>query len=209
MSKSLGNIMTVRELVQGEHSPRVLRYALLSAHYRQQVNVSAETLDGARRALERLDTLYQAALDASGSEAVRGELSAASEAARVRFTEALADDLGIAGALAALYDLVSEVHRLSRERTLSRSEGELLLELWRDADRVLGFLIPLEEELPAEVEREARQRLVFRQERQFGRADEIRRRLAEQGFILEDSQSGSLVIWGKGRKMINFPQQIA
>lgn len=204
MSKSLGNIYTVRSFLDEGHSPRVLRFALLTTHYRQQLNFTQDALDAAAASLERLDTLAQAARYALEQSAgtVRDELAGEIEAARGRFREALEDDLGISGAMAALFDLVSTVHRLNRDQPLSREEGSALLAFWRDTDRVLGFLESGATELPRMVEELVRERVRWRQAGNYRRADEIRDELRTRGFKLEDAKDGTVVIWGKGRKVI-------
>ena len=204
MSKSLGNVLTLRELVERGESPRVLRYVLLMAHYRQQLNLTDESLPAAQRSLERLDTLCQAALNAAGAGAVNPSVQSVVSITRERFAASLADDLGISGAMAALYDLVSDIHRINRETPLSTSDGAELLAFWRDVDRVLGFLFVQDEVLPDTIEASVCDRLRMRKGQRFVDADKIRTTLATQGFQLEDTKEGTLVIWGKGRKMVIF-----
>ena len=201
MSKSLGNVYLLKDLLQKGYSPRAVRYILLVTHYRQTLNFTHRAVEAAARSLERLDTLYQAANLANGGGRVRSGLQDALDTARVDFTAALEDDLGISEALAALFKLVSRVHQLEAETALNKAEGGLIKVFWADADRVLGFLIH-QRDLPLEVIDAVRERIEFRQMRRFEDADRIRDELAVAGFQLEDISDGTVVIWLGGRKIV-------
>jgi cysteinyl-tRNA synthetase len=204
MSKSLGNFYTLSDLLKQGHSPRTLRYVLLTTHYRLQLNFTESALRSAGSSLERLDTLYQVAVTASGPGEVRGNLIDIIGSARKGFTQSLEDDLGIAGAMAALFDFVSAVHRRDRTVRLNAAEGEAVLSFWRDADQVFGVLLPTPAELSEAVETLVHERMVMRRERKFEEADQIRRGLADEGYQIEDGKEGTLVIWKEGRVIISF-----
>ncbi len=202
MSKSLGNFYTVRELIDKGFSPRAIRYVLLTTHYRQRLNFTMEAVGAAKAALERLDTLRQAVNGATGEGFVRPILQEELDRTRQGFTSGLEDDLNIAQSLASLFDLVGAVHRLARAAPLNLAEGAAILETWNGVDAVLGVLEPTETGLPTEIVEAVRRRARLRRERNFAAADTIRGELTARSFTLEDAQGGTIVIWNKGRQLV-------
>ncbi len=204
MSKSLGNFYTLNNLIDKGLEPRAIRYLLLSAHYRQQLNFTFEAVQSATAALQRLDTLYQSATTAQSDGFVRDELQKVVDLARTKFATALSDDLNVSEALSALFDLVREVHRFEREVSLNRREGLLIASFWQEVDHVLGVLMPNEVELPDDIEKLVKTRLVLRREKKYAEADNIRGKLMNLGYQIEDTKQGCVIIWSKGRKFIDI-----
>jgi len=204
MSKSLGNVYLLKDLLAKGYSPRVIRFVLLITHYRQPLNFTHDAVVAASRSLQRLDTLYQAASIAAGHGAVRSKLNEALQTAREEFTSALEDDLGISEAMAALFKLVRATHQVSRDAPLNKAEGVAIKVLWSDVDRVLGFLIPEKVDISEDIAQAVRNRIGFRRSHKFGEADRIRRELMDSGYQLEDTPEGTVVIWSGGRKLITF-----
>ncbi len=195
MSKSLGNFFTIREILDKYH-PEVVRYFLISSHYRSAINYSEENLQIARQNLER----FYHALKGLSLEVLTpyGDLPA-DNAYVQRFDAAMSDDFAAPEALAVLFDLV-------REMNTSRAAGDMekLTEqarLLRSLAAVLGVLGCEAEaflqagsagELSAEaIEALIAERVQAKKERNFARADEIRESLLEQGVVLEDSREGT------------------
>jgi len=202
MSKSLGNFFTLRELIEKGYPARSIRYVLLTSHYRQQINLSEDSVLAANAALERLDTLRHSAIEGAGAGEIRVDLAESIKESELNFTRSIEDDLGISGALAALFELVSAVHRFSNKSPLNKKEGEALLEFWRKVDIVLSFLFPEQKELPLEVLESVKTRLKARLERDFSLSDEIRDDLASKGYQIKDTREGTIVIWAQGRELV-------
>ncbi|MCF7810340.1 cysteine--tRNA ligase, partial [bacterium] len=202
MSKSLGNVYTIQDLLDKGYSMRAVRYVLLTTHYRQQLNFTDEAIKAAYHSIERLDTLVQAAESANGDGEVRSVLAEYIEIARKGFTDALLDDLGISEAMAALFNLVSSVHRLTNEIPLNRAEGSVILDFWKDVDRALGLLIAEDQDIPEDIYELILKRIEYRANRDFKMADKIRLDLENQGYQLEDLKGETVVIWHGGRKTI-------
>ncbi|MDP8228107.1 MAG: cysteine--tRNA ligase [Candidatus Electryoneaceae bacterium] len=222
MAKSTGNFFTLRDLLDKGHPPRAIRYVLLTTHYRQPLNYSDDVIHSAIASLERLDTLYQSATLAvwpksttidgerkitSYHERIRTELLKAMDTVRDDFSGSLEDDLGIAGALAALFEFVSAVHKEEQVCGLNQLEGMKIRVLWHDFDRVLGVLIPNNTGLPIEIEDLVRIRMERRHERNYDLADKLRKTLADLGYQLEDAPTGTVVIWPQGRTVITLPSE--
>jgi cysteinyl-tRNA synthetase len=196
MSKSLGNVLLLKELL-AQHPGEVIRLGLLTAHYRQPLDWTDQLLVESRR---RLDRMY-AALREAGIAGAGSEPDAALVPDRVR--AALEDDLNTPEALAGLADLVRAVNRATapdeRARLAAglRAGGWLLGLLQQDpGDWFAGVAAAADGLSEAEIEALLAERERLRGERQFAAADGIRDRLAQQGIVIEDGQGGTR--WRRG-----------
>jgi cysteinyl-tRNA synthetase len=190
MAKSTGNIARVGEVLAAGVSPRALRLALVSVHYRAGLNHSDESLAAAGAALERLDAAV-AALDAYAEDGPDDTtLPAALDAAREVFGAALDDDLNISAALAAVFDLVRDLNRRLERRALSTADAGRALATLRDLDRVLAILPDVSEALEPDVAALLDERAAARAARDFAASDRLRDELATHGVTVEDTRDG-------------------
>jgi cysteinyl-tRNA synthetase len=207
MSKSLGNGITVKELLR-RTKPAAVRYFMLSTHYRSPLNFTDETIRQAENSIERIVNCHVnlnhrlAALGsrgAAGAEQARAtgstgepELDRRIAEIRARFHAKMSDDFNTPDAVTALFDLVGEANQALKREVLSGAVIRVLLDELEAIDRVLGFLPPadaakLEDE---EIERLIAERTEARKNKNWARADEIRDLLAERGILLEDTPQG-------------------
>ncbi len=185
MSKSLGNFFTIREILK-DHDAEVVRFFLVRAHYRSQINYTLRSLDDARASLARLYTAFQ---DCPPDDL---PLDWDEEHAR-RFREAMDDDFNTPIAVAALFDLASEINR-SKSPALARQLkrlGAILGLLARTPEAFLQARGSAAGEPPFDIEGAIAERQAAKAARDFARADRIRSELAERGVLLEDSPSGT------------------
>jgi cysteinyl-tRNA synthetase len=190
MAKSTGNISRVVDLLEQGVSPRALRYALISVHYRQGLEYTPDSLAAAAAAIERLDAL-ELALDAYSEPGPDStDLPEVLDGARERFEAALDDDLNISAALGAVFDLVRELNRRIAERALSTSDAARALGVVRDLDRVLAILPDEAPGLPAGAAELLAQREAARAARDWAASDRLRDELAELGVAVEDTRDG-------------------
>jgi cysteinyl-tRNA synthetase len=196
MSKSIGNVYTVPDVVAKGYRPSALRYLLLSSHYRKQLNFTWTGVEQAEESLRRIVD-FLAKLDEMTGDSHNAELEAAVGRARDAFRNALASDLNTAAGLAAIFDLVREGNSAIASRRMSAVDARLVRDAIEDVDRVLGVValrrdedatpdVPIEE-----IERMIEERKAAKQRREFARADEIRTALADRGILLEDTPSGT------------------
>jgi cysteinyl-tRNA synthetase len=193
MSKSKGNVYTIPELVEKGHRPDAIRYLLLSAHYRSQLNFTWEGLAQAAAALQRVQGLCQrlAEVEKDGSAA---SVTPAVQRAREAFDQALFDDLNTPEALAAVHVLVGEANGLLAGGVVTREGAAAVRAQIESMDTVLGVLLPAaadEDRLSPEEQTLFDERQDARQRREFARADEARRKLEAMGIILEDTPKGT------------------
>lgn len=200
MSKSLGNFFTVREISE-KYDLQVLRFFMLSAHYRSPLNFSADLMEAAKNGLERILTAAENLRFLSGNvpegsltEEEKAILDGAEKYTR-EFEKAMDDDFNTADAIAAVFELVKYINTTADgTRTKDYLDG-LYRQLFRLTD-VLGIIIDKEEEiLDEEIEAMIEKRQAARKERNFALADQIRDELLSKGIILEDTREG--VKWKK------------
>ncbi|HUQ44702.1 MAG TPA: cysteine--tRNA ligase [Candidatus Limnocylindria bacterium] len=190
MAKSVGNISRVVDLLEAGTSPRALRYALISVHYRQGLEYTPASLDAAAAAIERLDALVGALGAYRADRADATDLPALLDGAEARFAAALDDDLNVSASLAALFDLVRELNRRIAERSISTDDAARGLATLRSLDRVLAILPDAEDELPAAAATLLEARAAARAARDWTGADRLRDELAALGFAVEDTRDG-------------------
>lgn len=195
MSKSLGNFFTVRD-IQAKYDLQILRFFMLSAHYRSQLNFSAELMEASKNALERIVTAEDRVKDllakATVQEMTEAEMALVEQAKEftVKFDTAMDDDMNTADAISAVFELVKFMNTNTNENSSAAFVQALKAQLEELAD-ILGLIIDKAPEmLDEEIENMIAERQAARKARNFARADEIRNELLEKGIILEDTREG-------------------
>lgn len=195
MSKSLGNFFTVREISE-KYDLQILRFFMLSAHYRSPLNFSADLMEAAKNGLERIVTAAEnlkfLADNAKTEEMTEAETEAFAKTAEyvAGFEKAMDDDFNTADAISAIFELVKYANTTASGES---SKGYLtqLHELIVKLTDVLGIIVVKKEELlDADIEALIQERQAARKERNFARADEIRAELLSKGIVLEDTREG-------------------
>lgn len=195
MSKSLGNFFTVRDIGE-KYDLQVLRFFMLSAHYRSPLNFSAELMEAAKNGLERIITCVSNLnflLEKAGTEKMSVEeekLLGQAAAYEKKFDEAMDDDFNTADAISAIFELVKFANSNADENSGAAFVRALKEKITGLAD-ICGLVVERSEEiLDSEIESLIAQRQEARKEKDFKRADEIRDILAGKGIILEDTREG-------------------
>ena len=198
MSKSAGNFFTVREI--GEKYPlQVIRFFMLSAHYRSPLNFSDTLVEAAKHGLERIltavDNLRDVLAAKQSGEKTEGTAEAdkknmeEAKALVAKFEASMEDDFNTADAIAAIFELV----KLANVTAAGGSEEyvQYLLDTIVKLCDILGIITDKKEEmLDADIEALIEERQAARKAKNFARADEIRDMLADKGIILEDTRAG-------------------
>jgi cysteinyl-tRNA synthetase len=197
MSKSLGNVFTVRDVLDRGFRASALRYLLLSVHYRKQLLFNWDVLAQADAAVTRLADFVARVDGVTADRAANPALVARAAQARADFRAMVGQDLNIPGALGVLFELVREVHAAIDRGEAGRADAAAIREVVDEADRVLGVLALRRAEdarppvPPEEIERLIGLRRDARRARDFARADDIRRELDAKGIVLEDTAAGT------------------
>ena len=195
MSKSLGNFFTVREIGE-QYDLQVLRFFMLSAHYRSPINFSREIMESSKSALERIVTavsnlkhLFETAGVDQASEQETALLEEM-KTYRKKLEDAMDDDLNTADAISAIFELVKFANTHGGETSSREFVDRVRKEIIELSD-ILGLIVEKEEEnLDDAIEKLIQERQAARKARDFKRADEIRDELLAQGIILEDTREG-------------------
>ena len=195
MSKSAGSFFTVRDIIE-KYDPQVLRFFMLSAHYRSPLNFSADLMEAARSGYERIVTSVEnlnfLLNKASDEELTEKEKELLTEAGAYvnKFDEAMDDDFNTADAISVIFELVkfanSNTNDASSKAFLKALKDEIV-----DLSDVCGLIVEKETEiLDEDIEKLIQERQDARKAKNFARADEIRNELLEKGIVLEDTREG-------------------
>ncbi|MCI8639360.1 MAG: cysteine--tRNA ligase [Coprococcus sp.] len=200
MSKSLGNFRTVREISE-QYDLQILRFFMLSAHYRSPLNFSADLMEASKNGLERivnavehLKHLAGAAKTEKMTEEEKTAFAKTDEYVKA-FEDAMDDDFNTADAVASVFDLVKYTNTTA-EGESSREYLQSLADRLVKLSDVLGLIVDRKEEiLDADIEKLIEERQAARKAKDFARADAIRDELLEKGIVLKDTREG--VQWKK------------
>jgi len=217
MSKSKGNFYALADILAKGYEPSDVRYLLLSTHYRRMLNFTFEALDQARTARQRMGNFLGELKDVAGPAEQTASVEPLIEAARAGFVAGLEDDLNIAEALAAVFTLIKNANPLLVRGAVSKDGAAKLAAFFKEIDTVLAIdpkpevtasgridptlnvrsaeLIHTADALTLEIQEKVTARQKARAERDFARADAIRRELLDMGIVLEDTKDG--VRWKK------------
>ena len=195
MSKSLGNFFTVRDISK-KYDLQVLRFFMLSAHYRSPINFSADLMEAAKNglvriitAVEKLDGIIPSLEEREMNESEKGLLTDL-ENLRLKFNSSMEDDFNTADAISAIFEMVKLANvnideKSSKEFAVKIKDTIVLL------SDVLGIITEKEQEiLDEDIEKMIEDRQNARKNKDFAKADEIRNSLLEMGIILEDTREG-------------------
>jgi cysteinyl-tRNA synthetase len=187
MSKSEGTFFTIGTLLGRGYSGLAIRYALVSTHYRMQVNYRLESFDDARKNIARIND-FRRRLERerpAGAE----DAGAVIAKARADFSKAMDDDLNTSGALAAVHEFITDINRALDKGTLSAAGAAKALETLRGFDSVFAFF-EADTDAPAEVRALLDQRAAARAVKNFKESDRLRDAIRGLGWVVEDGKQG-------------------
>src|SRR3989344_1761859 len=193
MAKSAGNFVRMQTLLARGIAPLAYRYFVLTSHYRSPLNFSEEAVRAAETSLNRLYDFVGRVRAADGKE--NKNISTLIKNFKKEFLDFVNNDLDTPQALAALNNFSTAVNKLIDEKNFGKKNSQEVLRAVEWADKVLGLklLEKREEKIPAEVEKLLSEREAARAKKDFARADEIRKKISEMGWAVEDSPKGQRV----------------
>ena len=194
MSKSLGNFKTVREIAD-VYGYEVIRYFLISSHYRSPINYNLEIIEQCKAALERLYTCRESldfAIKNATDTEVDADIIAVINNRRDRFIDVMDDDLNTADGISVLFELVKDINTKIIDKPVSKSVCEHAAKVFDELCDVLGLLYNRKSnDLDAEIEELIKKRQEAKANKDFATADKIRDDLKARGIILKDTRQGT------------------
>lgn len=211
MSKSKGNIITLKELIQNyEADPMAIRLLLLSTHYRKMLNFTFEALEQTKSSLERINDFIRQLADATFPEGENQEVYTLIETMKNRFIDGLSNDLNISSSLTAVFEMIKSANRMAVQEKIFQSDAENLIGSIASVNKVLGVVdfpenIEIHDtmslgkdirvtfqkkQLSENIQQKIQERERARLQKNFTLADQIRDELLNQGIALEDTKDG-------------------
>lgn len=198
MSKSLGNFFTVRDVAK-EFDYEVIRFFMLSAHYRSPINFSKDLMESAKSALgriytclETLDFLKESAESREANDAEKAVLDAL-EGHKTKFIAAMDDDVNTADAISVIFEIVADVNKVIT-KALNKEVCEKCAAAIRELGAVLGLLGKKEDGADADVQKLVAERAEARASKDWAKSDELRDKIKEMGYIVKDTPQGQQLI---------------
>lgn len=197
MSKSLGNFFTVRDVAE-KYGYEIIRYMMVQAHYRSPINYCKDLLDACKSSLERLyncrDTLDRAIANAK-SGMVTLEAENIFKTRKEQFISAMEDDLNTADAISYIFELVRDLNTMSANAETSKEQLQKGAELFDTLTDILGIVYnrKKQDEIPQEILDLAEQRKLARKDKNFALADELRNKISELGYVIEETRQGTKI----------------
>ncbi|MFA5159847.1 MAG: cysteine--tRNA ligase [Candidatus Omnitrophota bacterium] len=194
MSKSKGNFFTLRDLLEKGYDPMAIRYALLSVHYRNQLNFTFKSLKESREVIEKLDNCYWGCASRLGQNVDPKDWDSkycreiVIDPAIQGITKWLNEDLNIAGALADFLEAVSEINKCFSQ--MNEKDLVLCVEFFKKMDSLFGFDIASIEEIPDNVRTALEQYAEARKARDFATSDLMRKKIVGLGWLVKDGRPG-------------------
>jgi len=185
MSKSLGNFYTLKDLLEKGYDPKAIRYELISTHYRTKLDFREDNLKKIPETLQKFYDFIDKLDEANGKGTdVKKEI----EKAKEKFEKSMDDDLNISGGLAAIFDFMNSINKIMSD--VSKENADDIKKTMKEFDSVLGVMAHEKIQVSEEVKQLVDEREKARKEKDYKKADEIRDKLKEKGYIVEDSSSG-------------------
>jgi cysteinyl-tRNA synthetase len=197
MSKSLGNFFTVRDVAE-KYGYEVIRYMMVQAHYRSPINYCKDLLDACKSSLDRLyncrDTLDRAIANAK-SGAISPEVEKTFNTREQQFINAMEDDLNTADAISYIFELVRDLNTMSANPDTPKEQLQEGAKLFDTLTGILGIVYNRNKEdaIPQEVLDLVEQRKSARKDKNFALADELRNKISELGYVVEETRQGTKV----------------
>lgn len=192
MSKSKGNFYKLDEIKEKGFSPMDFRLLLLSSHYRSRVNFTWDVMEQSRKNLQKINDFIL------NIEAVAARNISASKSFNLtffqeKFEAAMDDDLNTPAALSILYEMISEINKITIANSLSSEDANKILSFWKKINSVFGLVLSGQAEIPEEIKDLVQKREDARKGKDFKKSDDLRAIIEKKGYILEDTKDGTSI----------------
>jgi len=200
MAKSLGNFVTIKDFFK-THSTRILRLFVLKTHYRSPIDYSEKTIGEIKKQLERIDEFIDK-IKNTKQKSPKENLRLPTGQAKIvknlilktkgEFEKAMGDDFNTPKAIAVIFDLVNRGNSQISQNKLSQAEARNILEFLKEIDKVFNFIFwkKPKEKIPGNILKLVKEREKYRQQKKWQKADEIRKKINDLGYQIEDTKEG-------------------
>jgi len=192
MSKSLGNFYTLRDLLKKGHNPKAIRYLLLSAHYKQQLNFTFEGIKAAENTVNKL-TEFIDTIKRCKSNKPNPKILKLVEKTKKAFEKEMDDDLNISPALAHIFEFIHKINKINMKDELSKKDSKLILNFMKSIDRVIGVMEHKQEKIPTKITDLAKKREKARKNKDWKESDNIRDKIKSAGYEIKDTKEGFIL----------------
>lgn len=192
MSKSLNNFVTIRDFLK-KYSPRLLRFFVLSTHYRSPIDYSEETIKQMKNQLERLDDFIEKLSSLKKNSSKTKKITSLMKEVEKEFNEAMEDDFNTPRAIGAVFKLITKVNSLLAKGKLTYFQGKKILKFLKKVDQFFNFIFLGRKKrikIPLEIKKMVQEREKARKEKNWKLADEIREKIKALGYQIEDTKEG-------------------
>ncbi len=198
MSKSLGNFMTIREVLKS-YSPEALRFMILVTHYRSPIEYREEVTKSSWAALQRIQEFLEKLEKAGKNKSVpeTQNIKRTLSETKKEFLEAMDDDFNTPQAIAAIFKMIKELNPLLTENRVDKKSAKDILKLVKEFDKILGIIPRKNKKIPEEILKLVDTREKLRRDKRYSEADDLRQQISQKGYRLDDTANGPLVIKNK------------
>ena len=189
MAKSLGNFITIKDFLK-KHSPRLLRFMVIKNHYRSPIDYNENTILQSERELQRLDEFVSKVQIIKSGFQINPKFQILEF--KNEFEKAMEDDFNTPKAIACLFELINRGNSLIDENNLAQRNAKEIIGFLQEIDRIFNFIFwkKPKEKTPSEVLKLVKERENCRQKKNWKKADQIRKKIEQMGFLVEDTKQG-------------------
>jgi len=189
MSKSLSNFYTLRDILAKGYCPKAIRYLLLSTHYRQKLNFTFKSLEGAHNTVKKLNDFIFSLKNIS-LEKDNKEVNNLIKKAEKDFEKKMDNDLNISEALAVIFNFMNKINKLE----ISKKDAKKVIDLMKKFDKILSVIdFKAKIDVSEDIKKLIKEREQARKNKNYEKADTIREKIKEKGFIIEDTKKGAVI----------------
>lgn len=192
MSKSLKNFFTLKEIFQ-KYDPLVVRLLLISNHYRNPIEFSDEVLDQAKNTLRRLhDFIFRLSSVIPELHRESGKTKSLIKQTQENFEKFMDNDFDTAGSFGVIFNFIKEINKMMDEKSLNENDINDIKHFIKNIDSVLGIFQAKNEKTPEEILNLAKEREIYRKEKNWAKSDELRNLIKNKGYDIEDTKEGTI-----------------
>jgi len=192
MSKSLGNFITIRDLLE-KYDATAIRLLILSTHYRSPIDYTEDSIKAAAAGVQRISELISKLSALKANPASYDAIGKLLSTTKQEFATAMDDDFNTAQALAGIFKLIREVNTQLRDNRVSDAAAQEILALLGNFNQVLGIIPTNIETVPGEITQLIETRELLRRDKRYSEADDVRAQITAKGYRLDDTSNGPLI----------------